>query len=192
MSTASSRVVIVGPTSAPWADIAASVEDDLRALRRPGVDISYVTTGAGPESIRNAADEEAAAPHVVDTVRRLADACDAIVVDCTGDPGLVEARSLVAVPVVGAGEAARHAAARSPSPVMWLSGDDVRGTPLTDLIERTAGSATVVVDATGQRDVVEALRAATGLLVIEPLEAAVERCIEILNRPRPTDAAERR
>jgi hypothetical protein len=40
------RVVIVGPTSAPWAEIAESVEDDLGHLRRPGLEVADVTTGA--------------------------------------------------------------------------------------------------------------------------------------------------
>ena len=40
------RVVIVGPTSAPWAEIPESVEDDLGHLRRPGLEVVDVTTGA--------------------------------------------------------------------------------------------------------------------------------------------------
>lgn len=176
--------MIVGPTSRSWEEIAESVEDDLRHLRRPGLELSYVTTGHGPTSIRSAEDELAAAPHVVTTVRRVADSCDAIVVDCTGDPGVAAAREVVSVPVVGAGEALRRAAARATAPVAFLSGDDVRSTALPDLEEAIAAAATVVVEATGQRDLVTALRARGHITVLEPLEAAVERCLELLDRTR--------
>lgn len=175
------RVVIVGPTSAPWAEIAESVEIDLRRLRGPGLELSYVRTGAGPESIRSAEDEIAAAPHVVDTVARIAGSCDAIVVDCTGDPGVAAARELVDVAVVGAGEAARRAAERSPAPVAILSGDELRTTSVADLRQRIAGAATVLVDATGWHDVVDALRADGAIVVIDPLEAAIDWCVELLD-----------
>jgi allantoin racemase len=174
------RVVIVGPTSAPWAEIAPSVDEDLRRLCRPGLEISYVTTGTGPISIRSREDELAAAPHVVEAAIRVADSCDAIVVDCTGDPGVAAARTVISVPVVGAGEAARRAAQAAPKPVMFLSGDEVRAAAMDQLRQASAGAATVVVYATGQRSVVDALRD-EGIDVIEPLEAAVEWCVQLLS-----------
>lgn len=173
-------MVIVGPTSSPWAEIAESVEDDLDHLRRPGLEIAYVTTGAGPRSIRSSEDEVAAAPHVVETVRRIADRYDAIVVDCTGDPGVAEARSIVGIPVVGAGEAARGAAEGAPKPVRFVSGDELRVVAFTELEQLVGTAATVVIAATGQRRVVEALRVGGDLTVIEPLEAAIDRCVELL------------
>lgn len=173
-------MIIVGPTSSPWAEIAGSVEDDLDHLHRPGLEISYVTTGAGPRSIQSSEDELAAAPHVVETVGRIAGWCDAIVVDCTGDPGVAEARSIVGIPVVGAGEAARGAAEGAPKPVRFVSGDELRSVTFTELERLVAGAATVVVGATGQRKVVEALRVGGRLTVIEPLEAAIDRCAELL------------
>lgn len=175
-------MAIVGPTSAPWSEIAESIEDDLRHLRRPGVEVSYVTTGAGPVAIRSTDDELAAAPHVVATAERVSGSCDAIIVDCTGDPGVRAAREIVAVPVVGAGEATRRAADRSPAPVIFLSGDEVRSATVAELHERIAGAATVVVDATGQRAIVEALRDDHSIIVIEPLEAAIDWCVELLDR----------
>lgn len=174
------RVVIVGPTSAPWAAIASSVDEDLRHLRRPGLEISYVTTGMGPISIRSREDELAAAPHVVEVAARVADSCDAIVVDCTGDPGVATARTVVPVPVVGVGEAARRAARTAPKPVVFFSGDEIRAATIDQLRQASAGAATVVVYSTGQRAVVDALRN-DGITVIEPLEAAVEWCVRLLS-----------
>ena len=175
------RVVIVGPTSAPWAEIADSVEDDLRHLQRPGLKVSYVSTGRGPVSIRSTEDELAAAPHVVETVTRIADSCDAIVVDCTGDPGVAAAREIADVPVVGAGEAMRRAADRSPAPVAILSADELRAATVANLPQRIAGAATVVVGATGWREGVQALRLDGAITVIEPLEAAIDWCVELLD-----------
>mgnify|MGYP001823080825 FL=1 len=175
-------MVIVGPTSAPWAEIAKSVEDDLCHLRRPGLEVVYVTTGAGPRSIRSHEDEVAATPHVVDAVRRIADSCDAVVVDCPGDPGVAEARLIVGIPVVGAGVAARRAAEGAPEPVRFVSGEELRAVDFAELERLVDGAATVVVGATGQRKVVEGLRARGDIRVIEPLEAAVDRCTELLSR----------
>lgn len=175
------RVVIVGPTSAPWEEIADSVEDDLRQLQRPGVRISYLTTGAGPVSIHSDEDELAAAPHVIATVARIADSCNAIVVDCTGDPGVATAREIVDIPVVGAGEAVRRAASASPAPVTTLTGDELRAATIADVRRRITGAATVVVAATGWREVVEVLRTDASITVIEPLEAAIDRCLELLD-----------
>lgn len=176
------HLVIVGPTSTPWAQLATSVEDDLRHLRRPGLEIAYVTTGAGPECIRTREDELAAGPHVVATAVRIADSCDAIVVDCTGDPGVAAARRVVDVPVIGAGEAARRAARRAPEPVVFLSGDAIRAASPVELRRAVGAAATVVVNATGHRRVVDALRD-DGVNVIEPLEAAVGWCVELLTAP---------
>jgi hypothetical protein len=137
------RVVIVGPTSARWAEIAESVEDDVGHLRRPGLEVVYVTTGAGPRSIRSHEDEVAAVPHVVDAVRRVAVSCDAVVVDCTGDPGVAEARLIVDIPVVGAGEAARRAAEGAPEPVRFVSGEELRAVDFAELERLVDGAATV-------------------------------------------------
>lgn len=66
-----------------------------------------------PEGVHDAATKRAAVPKVAALARRLADlGVDGIIVSCTDDPGVDEARALAGVPVVGAGESMAAAAAR--------------------------------------------------------------------------------
>lgn len=175
------QLVIIGPTSLPWTDIADDVEDDLRALRRPGIEIDYVTTGAGPTHVHSERDELEASPHVVATARRVAAAYDAVIVDCTGDPGVEDARAVIDVPIVGAGEAMRWAAERSPQPSIVVTGDALRSVRTSDLARRHRDAATIVIGGTGHRRTVDALRATRpDRTVVEPLEAAVEWCVDRL------------
>lgn len=178
------RVLIVGPTSAPWSELAADVESELERLRRPGVELEYRCTGAGPVSVRSEQDVIEVAPHVVRMVIEAADnGFDAVIIDCTDDPGVAEARAAVAIPVVGAGEALRSAMESAPAPVRVFSGDELRTLSPSVLLDEASGAATVVLGGTGHAHLV-------GLFtddepnrsVVEPLEAAVTVCLGTLNR----------
>lgn len=169
------RVLIVGPTSVPWASIAAEVEADLARLARPGVELSYRCTGAGPSGIRSTADVLAAGPFVVQAVVAAEqDGFDAVIVDCTDDPGVADARAVVGIPVVGAGETLRAAVASARTPLCELSGDELRGLDDTAVLARARGAATVALGATGFSHLVEVLeRAHPGVLVLDPLALAL-------------------
>ena len=120
------KVLLIGPTSAAWESIAPEIEADLARLARPGVELTYRCTGNGPSEIRNAHDVRAAAPFVVQTIVDAArDGFDAVIVDSTADPGVADARKVVSIPVVGAGEALRSAMAAATQPVVELTGDDL-------------------------------------------------------------------
>lgn len=69
--------------------------------------------------LRRAADTVLAFPIIlnkIDVVQRAVEAeaegCDAVMVACSGDPGIIEARTLVDIPVVGPMEATIHLAAQ--------------------------------------------------------------------------------
>lgn len=177
------RVLFVGPTSAPWPTIANEVEADLARLARPGVELNYRCTGAGPAEIRTDADAVAAAPFVVLTIVAAAhDGFDAAIVDCTADPGVPEARHLVTIPVVGSGEAMRAALAHAPRPVHELSGDDLRAIDDAVLIDRVRGAATVALGGTGFSHLVDILHAAhPGVVVLDPLTVALDACLARLS-----------
>jgi Asp/Glu/hydantoin racemase len=146
------------------------------------VELSYVITGDGPPSITTEEDERAAAPHVVATVVRCElDGFDAAIVDCTGDPGVGDARRMVRMPVIGAGEALRHAIESSLPPVVVLSGDMLRASSPDWLIEHVAGSRTVALGATGWSHL-GPLLATDGRAVLDPLEVALEQCLAVLGR----------
>ena len=173
------KVLLVGPTSAPWATIAPEVNADLTRLARPGVELTYRCTGEGPSEIRSSRDARAAAPFVVKTIVDAADeGFDAVIVDCTADPGVTEARELVDIPVVGAGEALRSAIASAPQPVCELTGDDLRSMDVATLVGHLRDAATVALGGTGFSHVVEILTAARpALVVLDPLEVALEACL---------------
>jgi allantoin racemase len=170
------RVLFIGPTSAPWASIQAEVEADLERLARPGVELTYRCTGTGPSEIRTDTDAVAAAPFVVQTIVAAAgDGFDAVVVDCTADPGVAEARDVVDISVVGAGEAMQAAIAAANQPVCVLSGDDLRAMDDVALVDRVRGARTVALGGTGFSHLVDVITAAhPGMIVLDPLAVALD------------------
>jgi Asp/Glu/hydantoin racemase len=177
------RVLVVGPTSAPWESIAPEVEADLARLARPSVELTYRCTGAGPAEIRTAHDARAAAPFVVQTiVAAAAEGFAAVIVDCTADPGVAEARAAVGIPVVGAGEAMRRAISNAKQPVCELTGDDLRGLDVAALVHSLREASTVALGGTGFSHLVEILAAANpGLVVLDPLAVALDSCLARLS-----------
>jgi hypothetical protein len=173
------RVLFVGPTSRSWMSIEDEVESELERLARPGLELAYRCTGTGPLYIRSAADASQAAPGVVAATRRAEqDGFDGVIVDCTEDPGVVEAAALVAIPVVGPGEALERAIAVAAAPIVRVSADDLRSWSVDELAAHTAGAVTVVLDGTGWSHVVESLTVnRPGLVVLEPLAVALDACV---------------
>ncbi len=179
------RIAVVGPTSMTWDEIADDVEPDLARLRRPGVEVAYVPTGAGPRSITTDDDERAAAPHVVVTVERCArEGFDGVIIDCTGDPGLEQARLRVAIPVIGAGEAVRRASAHTTPPLVVLSGDVLRASTQDELLEQVRRARTVALGGTGWSHLVPML-AGDGRVVLDPLDVALDECVSRIAANQP-------
>jgi Asp/Glu/hydantoin racemase len=176
------RVLIVGPTSVGREEIRDEVQADLDRLRSSDVDVSYRCTGAGPAHVRTTADVAAAAPHVVRTVVDAErEGFHAVIIDCTDDPGVGAARDLVAIPVVGAGEALRAAIAGSPTPVVAFSGEELRSVPLHELIERSSGARTIALGATGCSHLAPTFSVIDSVeVVVDPLDAALRRCRQLL------------
>lgn len=173
------KVLVVGPTSTPWSDLADEVEADLGRLRRPGVEVAYRCTGFGPTSIRSKQDAIEAAPHVVRTVVQAdKDGFDAVIIDCTEDPGLDESRIAASIPVIGAGEALQAAIDSAAAPVRLFSGDELRTLTPDELLDESRHAATVALGGTGHSHLAE-LFAATDreLTVIDPLDAALDMCL---------------
>ena len=179
------KVLLVGPTSAPWATIEADVDADLARLARPGVELSYRCTGAGPATIHSDEDSAAAAPFVVQTVVAAeAEGFDAVIVDCTADPGVAAARKVVQIPVVGAGEALQSAITAAPQPVCRLTADELRTGDVTTLANGLRGAATVALGGTGFSHLVEILTSVDPrLVVLDPLSVALDECLDRLSHP---------
>ena len=99
------RLINPNTTAAMTAKIGAAAERVAAA----GTRISATNPEAGPVSIESHFDEAISAVGVLDEIRRGdAQAVDAYVIACFGDPGLLAARELSAAPVIGIAEAAFH------------------------------------------------------------------------------------
>ena len=71
-----------------------------------------------PEGVHDAATKRTAEPKVIALACQLVEQdADGIIVSCADDPGVAEARAIVGVPVVGAGESMATAAALHEGPV---------------------------------------------------------------------------
>ena len=176
-------MLFVGPTSSPWESIAPEVDADLAWLARPGVELTYRCTGAGPPEIRTANDADLAAPFVVQTIVDAAgEGFDAFIVDCTADPGVADARRSVGVTVIGVGEALHLAISTAEQPVCELTGEDLRSMDVDALVNAVRGAATVALGGTGFSHLVDVLIGAhPGVVVLDPLAIALDLCLAQLH-----------
>jgi Asp/Glu/hydantoin racemase len=106
------------------------------------------------------------------------DGFDAVIIDCTADPGLADARAGLQIPVIGSGEALLSAIARARQPVCLLTGDELRSMTEPALVARVSDSATVALGGTGFSDLVDVLvDACPGIVVLDPLAVALEAAV---------------
>jgi allantoin racemase len=103
------RITVINPntTEAMTSAIAAAA----RAVAAPGTAIVAVTSSCGPASIEGHYDEAVAVVGLLEEIRKgEANGCDAHVIACFGDPGLLAAREIASGPVLGIAEAAMRTA----------------------------------------------------------------------------------
>ena len=75
-------------------------------LARPGTEVRVVGLSKGPETIEYHYDEEFAKIPLLEEVQKAEEeGFDAVLISCTGDPGLFACREIVGIPVVGLGQA---------------------------------------------------------------------------------------
>jgi allantoin racemase len=101
------KLLIINPNTS--AKMTAGIADAARAVAAKGTAIVALQPGFGPRSIEGHFDEAIAAAGVAEQVLT-AEAHDAVVIACFGDPGLDAAREATTAPVLGIAEAAFHAA----------------------------------------------------------------------------------
>ncbi len=102
------RILVVNPNTT--ASMTALIQNCARAAVGPGAVIDAVNPLSGPASIESHYDEAIAIPHLLSLIAEAQD-YDGFVIACFGDPGLLAARELVSVPVVGIAEAGMRTAA---------------------------------------------------------------------------------
>lgn len=102
------RLAVINPNSTASMTVKIAAAAQAAA---PGAEIDARTCAGAPASIQGPADGAAALPFVLaEVARAVKDGAEACIIACFDDTGLAEARRLVAVPVIGIGEAAFHAA----------------------------------------------------------------------------------
>jgi allantoin racemase len=103
------RIKVINPntTESMTSRIAAAAV----AVAAPGTEIVAVTSRMGPVSIESHYDKEFSVVGMLEEVRRgESEGCDAYVIACFGDPGLLAAREIARGPVLGIAEASMHIA----------------------------------------------------------------------------------
>lgn len=102
------RLAVINPNST------VSMTEKIAAAARlaaPEAEITGITCHGAPPAIQGPGDGASALPFVLAEVRRAAaSGAQACIIACFDDTGLAEARAAVAIPVIGIGEAAFHAA----------------------------------------------------------------------------------
>ncbi len=173
------QIRIVTPNADPTPEDRAAVSESLRQLARPDLHLSHVWLEAGTLRVRTEEDVLAAAPGVVARVLEAErDGMDAVVVDCTSQPGALKARRLVRIPVVGAGEASLEAAAATGRSWAVLKPERLYD-PIAAAQDHPDVSV-LVLGVTGHAQTAELLRAARpDLTIIEPLETALVRALHL-------------
>ena len=103
------RILIINPNTT--AACTESIRSEAESLRYDDCQIDVVQIPWGPPAVETYHDEMVAGAAVVEELVRLAGTYDAAVIACFSDPGLMAARELLSVPVIGIGEASLYTAA---------------------------------------------------------------------------------
>jgi allantoin racemase len=82
------------------------IDNIYSSLKVKSVALNFESLKQGPLSIETAEDEKSAVPDLLRVIKEGEEkGHDAIIINCFGNPGLEEAKKLVKIPVIGAGEA---------------------------------------------------------------------------------------
>lgn len=103
------RLLLLNPnTTAAMTDQMARVAESFAT---PGTEIIPVTATRGVPYIASRAEAQIAGAEVLDMLARESPGCDAAIIAAFGDPGIIAARELFDIPVIGMAEAAVMTAA---------------------------------------------------------------------------------
>jgi len=78
------------------------IETEAKQFASPDTEIEVVNLDKGTASIESMYDEVLGSPDIIaKTIQAEKDGCDAVFIDCFGDPGVDAAREMVSIPVAG-------------------------------------------------------------------------------------------
>jgi len=97
------RVLVVDPIVR--SEISEHAHDEYVRLKPDGLTLGFEALREGPRFIETVEQERMAVPDLLRIVQEAERrGYDAVIINCFGDPGLEEARGMVDIPVIGAGE----------------------------------------------------------------------------------------
>ena len=102
------RLLLINPNTSPG--VTETVARAARAVLPAGVEVVPVTGRFGARYIASRAAVAIAGHAALDALAAHVDGCDAVLLACFGDPGLLALKELSPVPVVGMAEASCHLA----------------------------------------------------------------------------------
>jgi len=98
------KILVVDPIVK--SEITQTIDETLLKTKREGITLDFTSLNKGPRFIETEEHERLAVPDLLRVVKNgEKQGYDAIIINCFGDPGLEEAKKLVKIPVIGAGEA---------------------------------------------------------------------------------------
>lgn len=104
------RIKVVVPVTTDYYD--TKVKEDSGKVVRPDTEISVVSLKRGPFRIESIYDETFGVPFTLEELKKAEEeGYDAVVIFCATDPGLLAAKELLTIPVVGLLESSMHLAA---------------------------------------------------------------------------------
>ncbi len=125
-------------------DYTKLIDANFERVKRPDTQIVHKYVAR----LRRAADTVFAFPIIlnkIDVVQRAVEAeaegCDAVMVACSGDPGVIEARTLIDIPMVGPMEATLHLAAQYGKKIGIVTVQDPSWIEYCETMTETAGLA---------------------------------------------------
>jgi allantoin racemase len=97
------RILVINPNTSE--EMTRDIGAEARRYARPGTDIETIAAAWGPRSIEGYYEEQLGAVATLEVLREHVFGFDGVVIACYGDPGLLAARQVSPVPVVGIAEA---------------------------------------------------------------------------------------
>jgi Asp/Glu/hydantoin racemase len=187
MYDASMRIRLITPTADYRPETVAAIQTDLKMLSRTGVELEHVQLEHGSLMIRTSEDERLATPEMIEKiVQAEKEGVDAVIVDCTSDVGVKEARQIVRIPVIGPGETLRQNVADKHA--LWLTAEDLAANPLVKTLQAIEDGAEVIaIGGTGWSHIARELEQVLqekGLEVpvLDPLPVALDEAVRQLEK----------
>jgi allantoin racemase len=173
------RLLLINPNTSP--EVTATVARAAAPLLPEGVELLPVTGRFGARYIASRAAAAIAGHAALDALAEHVDGCDAVLLACFGDPGLLALKELSPVPVIGMAEAACHLACLTARRFAIVTG----GERWPAMLEEFVAAEGLASRLTGIRAL-----APTGDVLTKDLDASIAQLAEACRQAVDADGAE--